>query len=132
MIADNSVKFSDNRQQIVKSCLECKKPIVSKVYNYHSFKGHLLHIKCADSLFSTLFLISAFADNKTFTVLKRRSKSSIVKVDKCLICGEHASGATGFKHRIIYEGHEVQLKIHKKCFFNRFNLEYDSDSNITE
>lgn len=105
---------------IVKLCLECKKPIDTKVYCC-SFKGYLLHIRCAGNLFSTLFLFSPLSDKKAFAVFKRRSKE-VVKIDKCLICGEYASGATGFKHRIVYEGCEVQLKIHRICFFNRFNM----------
>ncbi|MFL1616165.1 hypothetical protein GHT89_16335 [Acinetobacter baumannii] len=114
----------NHRKQVVKPCLECKNLVDSKVHGCRSFKGHLLHIRCADNLFSQLFLISPLADRKTFLAIKKKSKE-IVKIDKCLICGVHASGATGFKHRIVYDEQEVQLKIHRTCFFSRFNMEYD-------
>ena len=115
----------NHRQQVIKPCLECKKSINTKLHNCRSFKGYLLHVRCADNLFSTLFLLSSLSDKKAFATLKRRSKE-VVKIDKCLICGEHASGATGFKNRIVYEGSEVQLKIHRICLFNRFNTALDN------
>lgn len=112
------------RRPIVKTCLECQKDVNTKVHTCRSFKGHLIHIRCADNLFSTLFLISPLANERT---LKRRLKEKL-KINKCLICNEHTSRANGFKHSIVYEGHLIDLKIHRICFFNRYGLEYDKET----
>ena len=112
------------RRPVVKPCLECKKDVNTKVHTCRSFKGYLMHIRCADNLFSTLFLISPLANERT---LKKRFKERL-KIHKCLICNEHASRANGFKHSIVYEGHFIDLKIHRICFFNRYGLEYDQET----
>lgn len=114
----------NTRQPIVKPCLECKKDVNTKVHACYFFKGYLMHIKCADNLFSTLFLVSPLANERT---LKKRFKEKL-KINKCLICYEPASNANGFKHSIVYEGHIIGLKIHRKCFFNRYGLEYNPET----
>lgn len=114
----------NTRQTVIKPCLECKKDVNTKVHTCRSFKGYLMHIRCADNLFSTLFLISLLANERT---LKKRFKERL-KIHKCLICKEPTSGANGFKHSIIYEGHLIDLKIHRTCFFNRYDLEYDQET----
>lgn len=113
-----------NRCSVIKTCLECKKDVNTEVHTCRSFKGHLIHIRCADNLFSTLFLISPLANERT---LKKRFKERL-KIHKCLICNEPASGANGFKHSIVYEGHHIELKIHRTCFFNRYGLKYDQET----
>lgn len=119
------VIYSHNtRRPVVKTCLECQKDVNSKVHTCRSFKGYLIHIQCADNLFSTLFLISPLANERT---LKKRFKERL-KIHKCLICKEPTSGANGFKHSIVYEGHHIELKIHRTCFFNRYDLEYDQET----
>lgn len=114
----------NTRQTVIKPCLECKKDVNTKVHTCRSFKGYLMHIRCADNLFSTLFLISPLANERT---LKKRFKERL-KIHKCLICKEPTSGANGFKHSIVYEGHLIDLKIHRTCFFNRYDLEYDQET----
>lgn len=114
---------NSTRRSVIKPCLECKKDVNTEVHTCRSFKGHLIHIRCADNLFSTLFLTSPLANER---ILKRRFKEKI-KINKCLICNEHASRANGFKHSIVYEGHLIDLKIHRICFFNRYGLEYDQE-----
>lgn len=130
MIFTNLFKFmkilyeNSTRRPVVKTCLECQTEVNRKVHTCRSFKGHLMHIRCADSIFSTLFLISPLANDP---ILKKRFKEK-VKINKCLICKEYASGANGFKHSIVYEGHLIDLKIHRTCFFNRYGLEYDQET----
>jgi len=114
----------NTRRPVVKSCLECEKDVDSKVHTCRFFKGYLLHIRCADNLFGTLFLLSPLANERT---LKKRFKERL-KIHKCLICNKPSSGANGFKHSIVYEGHLIELKIHRTCFFNRYNLEYDQET----
>lgn len=114
----------NTRRHVIKRCLECKKDVNTKVHSCRSFKGHLIHIRCTDNIFSTLFLISPLANER---ILRRRFRERL-KIHKCLICNEHASGANGFKHSIVYEGHLIDLKIHRTCFFNRYGLEYDPET----
>ncbi|MDV7511788.1 hypothetical protein R4524_17975 [Acinetobacter baumannii] len=109
------------RKPATKPCLECKKIVDTVVHHSRSFKGHLMHIRCTDNLFSTLFLVSSLTERPSL----KKSSRDIIKIHKCLICNEHSSGAKGFKHRIVYRGKELELKIHRTCFFNRFNLKYD-------
>ena len=116
--------FFYTRRPVVKPCLECKKHVNTEVHTCRSFKGYLMHIRCADNLFSTLFLISPLANERT---LKKRFKERL-KIHRCLICNKPASGANGFKHSIVYEGHHIELKIHRTCFFNRYDLEYDQET----
>ncbi len=115
---------NSTRRPVIKPCLECKKDVNTKVHTCRSFKGYLMHIRCADNLFSTLFLISPLANERT---LKKRFKERL-KIHKCLICNEPASGANGFKHSIVYEGHHIELKIHRTCFFNRYGLDYNQET----
>jgi hypothetical protein len=114
----------NTRRPVVKPCLECKKDVNTEVHTCRSFKGHLVHIRCADNLFSTLFLILPLANERT---LKRRFKEKL-KIKKCLICNEHASRSNGFKHSIVYEGHLIDLKIHRTCFFKRYGLDYNQQT----
>lgn len=118
---------NNSRRHAVKKCLECQKDVNTKVHTCRSFKGHLMHIRCADNIFSTLFLISSLANER---ILKKRFKERL-KIHKCLICKESSSGANGFKHSIVYEGHLIELKIHRTCFFNRYGLEYDQETKTT-
>lgn len=115
---------NNSRRPAVKKCLECQKDVNTKVHTCRSFKGHLMHIRCADNIFSTLFLISSLANER---ILKKRFKERL-KIHKCLICKEPASGANGFKHSIVYEGHPIELKIHRTCFFNRYGLDYNQET----
>lgn len=112
------------RWPVIKTCLECQKDVNTKVHTCRSFKGYLIHIRCADNLFSTLFLISPLANERT---LRRRFKERL-KIHKCLICNKSSSGANGFKHSIVYVGHIIELKMHRTCFFNRYGLEYDQET----
>lgn len=116
----------NTRRIVIKPCLECKKDVNTQVHTCRSFKGHLIHIRCADNLFSTLFLISPLANQRT---LRKRFKERL-KIHKCLICKEHSSGSNGFKHSIVYEGHLIDLKIHRTCFFNRYGLDYNQETKI--
>lgn len=105
---------------VVKLCLECKKDVNTGVHNCRSFKGKLLHIRCADNLFSTLFFVSYLGNAQK---LKNRFHKD-VKFNKCLICYTFCSKANGFKHSIVYEGHLIHLKIHRTCFFERYGMTY--------
>jgi hypothetical protein len=114
----------NTKYPVLKPCLECKKYVNTEVHTCRSFKGYLMHIRCADNLFSTLFLISPLAKERT---LKKRFKERL-KIHRCLICNKPASGANGFKHSIVYEGHHIELKIHRTCFFNRYGLDYNQET----
>lgn len=112
------------RKSVIKPCLERKKDVNTAVHNCRSFKGELLHIRCADNLFSTLFFVSYLGNGQK---LKNRFHK-YVKFNKCLICDTACSKATGFKHSIVYQGHLIHLKIHRACFFERYGMTYHKET----
>jgi hypothetical protein len=124
-------KANDEKRSQLVPCLSCKKIVNTSVHHYRSFKGHYLHIRCANMVFSNLIHAASVELTKALIKSTRKIKK-ISKMDKCLICGEHASGANGFKHTIVYEGNEVRLKIHRTCFFQYFGMEYDEETKRTK
>ncbi len=80
------------RKPVIKPCLECKKNVDTVVHHSRSFKGHLMHIRCTDNLFSTLFLVSSLTESASL----KKSSRDIIKIHKCLICNEPSSrGGSG-------------------------------------